>query len=79
MRELVKSNLLIRSKEVNLSGVLKQALYFCLSMVALILSGVFPMAEKQLIVLSLITGAKWIIAGGINKINILIKGGEDGL
>jgi len=73
VREVVKRNVSVRTGGSNLWNRWKQARYFFLSMTALILSAYFPMAEKQLIVLSVIAGAKWIMADGINKINILIK------
>lgn len=73
MRELVKRNLRVDPKEVNLSDTLKQVRYFCLSMVAILLSAYFPVVEKQLLVLSIIAGAKWIASGSSGKINILIS------
>jgi len=73
MREIVKSNLSVESKEGNPLGVLKQNWYFGSSVGALILSACFPVVEKQLLVLSIITGAKWIVSGKSEKINIFIK------
>lgn len=73
MRKFAERNLGTESKGVNLSYTLRKAIYLYLSMTALILSACFPMVEKQLIVLSLITGAKWIMADRADKINILIK------
>ena len=73
MREVVKRSLRVKPKRVNLSDVLKQLRYFWLSMVALLLSAWFPAAELQLIVLSVIAGAKWIASGYSGKINILIS------
>jgi len=55
---------------------LKQARYFFLSIAALLLSACFPAVEKQLIIFSLITGAKWIVGNRVNKVNIIIKGGD---
>ncbi|NQU74017.1 MAG: hypothetical protein HQ547_04855 [Candidatus Omnitrophica bacterium] len=73
MREVVKRNLRVEPKGVNLSDALKQLRYFWLSMAALLLSACFPAAELQLIVLSVIAGAKWIASGSSRKINIRIS------
>ena len=73
MRERVQRNIRVEPNEVNLWNTLKQARYFYISMIALILSACVPVVEKQLLVLSLITGAKWIADGVDKKINILIK------
>ena len=73
MRELVERNLRVEPKGVNLSDALKQVRYFWLSMVALLLSACFPAAELQFLVLSVIAGAKWIVAGSSGKINIFVS------
>ena len=73
MREVVKRNVSIGSGGLSLWNRWKQARYFFLSITALFLSTCLPVAEKQLIVLSLITGAKWIMAGRTDRINILIR------
>ena len=73
MREVVKRNLRVDPKGAKLSDALKQAGYFCLSMVALLLSACFPAAELQLLVLGVIVGAKWIASGSSRKINIFIS------
>jgi hypothetical protein len=72
MRTVIKRNAHIRSEGSDLWRSLKQARYFYLSIAALLLSAYFASAEKQFIVLALIAGAKWIMADGINRINILI-------
>jgi len=72
VREFAERDLGFESKGTNLSHILKQARYLFLSMAALVLSACFPVVEKQLIVLSLITGAKWIMADVANQINIFI-------
>ena len=76
MREIVKRNLRVESEEVKLSDVLKQLRYFWLSMAALLLSAFFPVVEKQLVVLSIITGVKWIVGGSSRKMKILINLGK---
>ena len=73
MRELVKRNLSVESREVNLSDVLKQLRYFWVSMAALLLSAFFPVVEKQLVILSIITGVRWIVGGSSREIKILIN------
>ena len=72
MREVVKGNLRVDPKGVNLSDALKQARYFWLFIVGLLLSACFPVVEKQLLILSIIAGAKWIADGVSTRINILI-------
>lgn len=53
---------------------LRHDLYFYLSVLALFLSAYFPILEKQFIVLSIITGAKWAVARRpVNVINIQCK------
>jgi len=46
--------------------------YPCLCFVSLLLSMFFEIAEKQLIVISLITGIKWILTGRNSEVKILI-------
>ena len=46
--------------------------YPCLCFVSLLLSMCFEIAEKQLIVISLITGIKWILTGRNSEVKILI-------
>ena len=73
MREVIKRNVSFKSGTSNLWNGLKQTSYFCMSMVALLASACFPVVDKQFIALSLILGARWIVAGRTNKINIVIK------
>ena len=46
--------------------------YPCLCLISLLLSMCFEIAEKQLIVISLITGVRWIFLGRNNEVKILI-------
>ncbi|MCX5698655.1 MAG: hypothetical protein NTX01_03025 [Candidatus Omnitrophica bacterium] len=46
--------------------------YPCLCFVSLLLSMCFEIAEKQLIVISLITGIRWILTGKNSEVKILI-------
>jgi len=46
--------------------------YPCLCFVSLLLSMFFEIAEKQLIVISLITGIKWILTGRNSEVKIMI-------
>ncbi len=48
--------------------------YPCLCFISLLLSMCFEIAEKQLIVISLITGIKWILTGRNSEVKILIVG-----
>lgn len=73
MRELVDRDLNLKSRGARLSCAVKHGLYFGFSMIALLISACFPVVDKQFITLSLILGAKWIVAGRTDKINILIK------
>jgi len=58
MRDLVRRNLEVESKNVSVLDVFKQLRYFCLSMIGILLSMCFPAVELQFLVLSIITGAK---------------------
>jgi len=77
VRDLVNRHLRTEAKKAILPDVLKQTRYLCLSMTALLLSACFPVVDKQFMALSLILGAKWIVAGRTDKINILIRQGGD--
>jgi hypothetical protein len=46
--------------------------YPCLCFVSLLLSMCFEIAEKQLIVISLITGIRWVLMGRNSEVKILI-------
>ena len=46
--------------------------YPCLCFVSLLLSMCFEIAEKQLIVISLITGIRWVLTGRNSEVKILI-------
>ena len=70
---LVERKLKSEPKGANFSDSLKQLRYFTLSMVALLLSACFPVAELQFLALSVIAGAKWIVGGSSGKINIFIN------
>ena len=47
--------------------------YPCLCFVSILLSMLFEIAEKQLLAISLIAGARWIFIGGNNEVKILIQ------
>ncbi|MDD3906218.1 MAG: hypothetical protein PHS46_06805 [Candidatus Omnitrophica bacterium] len=53
-----------------------QNLYLCLWVSAIALSACFPAIEVQLLVSSVIVGAKWIAEGKTQKINIILGGKE---
>jgi hypothetical protein len=46
--------------------------YPCLCFVSILLSMFFEIAEKQLLAISLIAGARWIFIGRSNEVKILI-------
>jgi hypothetical protein len=46
--------------------------YPCLCLASLLLSMCFEIAEKQLIIISLITGLRWILTGRNSEAKILI-------
>jgi hypothetical protein len=46
--------------------------YPCLCLVSILLSMFFEIAEKQLLIISLIAGARWIFIGRSNEVKILI-------
>jgi len=46
--------------------------YPCLCFVSILLSMFFEIAEKQLLAISLIAGARWIFIGRRNEVKILI-------
>ena len=50
--------------------------YFALSMLSLVLSMCFPVVEKQLLFLSVITGARWVMDSckSVTKIIIIERG-----
>lgn len=70
MRELVKRNLQL--KQCGFRELFRPLRFFCLSMAALLLSICFPVAEAQFLVLSVISGIKWI-ADERASISIIIE------
>ncbi len=79
MREVVKRQLNAKPQKANFWSPLKQKRYFCWSMAALLLSVYFPAIEKQLLILSLIAGVRWVADSIDKKITIHIKiGGSYG-
>ena len=74
--ESVKNGFCVKHSKFSLDR-LKHAAYLGLSIMALFLSACFPAVEKQLIAFSLIVGLKWIVAGRTERINILIKQGDN--
>jgi hypothetical protein len=75
VRERVQRNLSVEPKESNLKNTLKQSRYLGASVIALILSACLPGLEKQLLVISMIAGIKWVADGIDKRINIFIKCG----
>jgi len=73
VRKFAERNLNVESGGAKLSYARKQALYLGVSIMALLLSACFPVVDKQFIALSLILGAKWIVVGRTDRINIVIK------
>jgi len=65
-----------QAERIAISKLFASLKYFALSMLSLALSMCFPVVEKQLLVLSVITGAKWITDSvrGATKIIIIERG-----
>lgn len=79
MRKIVKQCLGIEARTGKPSPLRRESLYLCLSVVALILSAWFPAIEEQFLVFAIIAGARWIVVGRTDRINIVIRqGGEYG-
>ena len=53
--------------------VLKSHRYFALSMLSILLSMFFPVAEWQFLTLSIITGLKWIADSNSKAIRIVLE------
>lgn len=73
MRNMVEKNLNFESRRLIRLSLFNQIRYFCLWILALVLSMCFPKVELQLLLISLIAGAKWIVAGNSRNINIFIE------
>jgi hypothetical protein len=73
MRNMVEKNLNFESRKLIRLSLFNQIRYFCLWISALILSMCFPKVELQLLLISLIAGAKWIAASNSRNINIFIE------
>lgn len=72
MNRLIERNKLTESKHQDSRDWIIVLGYPCLCFVSLLLSLCFEIAEKQLIVISLITGIRWISAGMNESVKILI-------
>ena len=72
MNRLLERNILPRSISQTNDSWFVILGYPCLCFISLLLSMCFEIAEKQLIVISLITGVRWILMGRSNEIKILI-------
>jgi hypothetical protein len=72
VNRLSERNIVTESKRQNSKDWFIVLGYPCLCFVSLLLSMCFEIAEKQLIVISLITGLRWILAGRNSEVKILI-------
>lgn len=72
MNRLIERNLVTESRQQNSKDWLIVLRYPCLCFVSLLLSMCFEIAEKQLIVISLITGIRWVLTGMNESVKILI-------
>jgi len=72
VNRLIERNKLTESKHQDSRDWIIVLGYPCLCFVSLLLSLCFEIAEKQLIVISLITGIRWISAGMNESVKILI-------
>ena len=67
----------INSEKTSFLTVVKEFRYFCLSMTAILLSMLFPIAEYQLLGIAIIAGLKWIMQGRNERTIIIMKGGVE--
>ena len=72
MKRLIGRELGFESRKSSAISLFKQARYLCLWVMALVLSACFPAVELQFLVLSIITGVKWIVDSRSGKTNIVI-------
>ena len=72
MNRLTERNVVTESKRQITKDWIIVLGYPCLCFVSLLLSMCFEIAEKQLIVISLLTGIKWILTGRNSEVKILI-------
>ena len=72
MNRLTERNVVTESKRQITKDWIIVLGYPCLCFLSLLLSMWFEIAEKQLIVISLITGIKWILTGRNSEVKILI-------
>ena len=75
MRKLVKENL--EPKTISPPALLKELGYFWLSMISILLSIIFPVAEWQFLTLAILTGAKWIADSKNTGIVIIERGWKE--
>ena len=73
MRKLLERSLSFESRNSRPLNLLQETGYFCLWILALVLSMCFSGAELQFLLISLITGARWVAAGNSRNINIFIE------
>lgn len=73
MKRLIDRELGFESKKLNSLNLFNQYKYLCLCVITIVLSACFPDAEMQFLVLSLITGAKWIVDCKSREVNIVIR------
>ena len=72
MKRLCNRNVVSESRFQETKDWVVMLGYPCLCFVSLLLSMCFEIAEKQLIVISLITGIRWILTGRNSEVKILI-------
>ena len=72
MRKLCEKNVFSESRVQKTKDWIVILGYPCLCFISILLSMCFPVAEKQLITISVITGIKWILTGRNNEVKILI-------
>lgn len=72
MNRLIERNIVPETRQQDSKDWLIVLGYPCLCFVSLLLSMCFEIAEKQLIVISLIAGLRWILAGMNESVRIMI-------
>ena len=74
MRKIIETNSNPATQKTRITKPLRHLRYFILSMVAILLSLIFPIAEWQFLTLSIITGIKWIADSRSMVITIIERG-----
>ena len=72
--EMINRNIGLEPRKLRTPKLSSQRIYLYLWTSGIALSACFPGAELQFLVLSVILGAKWIVEGRTDRINIILGG-----